>query len=178
MNTHSIGAVLIAAGLCFASVAQAQQRPFHAERHAERQFDQRADRRGGQEQHRDFRGDRRGADHRFDRRDHRRHERIEQRQAQRHFRRDHRPFYGHQAPPRAAWHGNHRGAWRGAGPRHDLHRGARLPQHYRGRHYIVNDWHARRLAPPPRGYHWVQTGPDYVLAAIATGVILQIMLGG
>lgn len=29
---------------------------------------------------------------------------------------------------------------------------------------------------PPRGYHWVQTGADYVLVAIATGIILQIIL--
>ena len=28
----------------------------------------------------------------------------------------------------------------------------------------------------PRGYHWVRSGDDYVLAAIATGVILQTLL--
>jgi Ni/Co efflux regulator RcnB len=33
-----------------------------------------------------------------------------------------------------------------------------------------------RLSAPPRGYHWVQTGSDYVLAGIATGVILQVIL--
>jgi len=41
---------------------------------------------------------------------------------------------------------------------------------------VVNDWRARHLSPPPRGYHWVQTGGDYVLVAIATGVILQLLL--
>jgi Ni/Co efflux regulator RcnB len=40
----------------------------------------------------------------------------------------------------------------------------------------VDDWRGHRLSAPPRGYHWVQTGGDYVLAAIATGVILQLML--
>ncbi|MES1163856.1 MAG: RcnB family protein, partial [Rhizobacter sp.] len=27
-----------------------------------------------------------------------------------------------------------------------------------------------------RGYHWVQTGGDYVLVAIATGIIASILL--
>ncbi len=29
----------------------------------------------------------------------------------------------------------------------------------------------------PRGYHWVQYGSDYLLVAIATGVIAQLILG-
>ena len=33
------------------------------------------------------------------------------------------------------------------------------------------------LSAPPRGYNWVQTGGDYVLVAIATGIIAQILLG-
>ena len=65
---------------------------------------------------------------------------------------------------------------RGAGPDHQFYRGDRLPPHYRGHVYVVNDWHKHRLSAPPRGYHWVQTGSDYVLVAIATGVILQILL--
>lgn len=67
---------------------------------------------------------------------------------------------------------------RGAGPDHDFHRGGRLPPEYRSRQYVVDDWRAHRLQQPPRGYHWVQTGGDYVLVAIATGVILQLILGG
>lgn len=65
---------------------------------------------------------------------------------------------------------------RGAGPRHDFRRGGRLPVEYRSRQYVVNDWRGHRLSAPPRGYHWVQTGGDYVLAAIATGIIAQIIL--
>ena len=65
---------------------------------------------------------------------------------------------------------------RGAGPRHDMRRGGRLAPEYRYSRYVVNDWRGRRLNAPPRGYHWVQTGGDYVLVAIATGVILQILL--
>ncbi len=65
---------------------------------------------------------------------------------------------------------------RGAGPNHDFRRGQRLPAEYRSRQYVVNDWRGHHLSAPPRGYHWVQTGGDYVLVAIATGVILQLLL--
>ena len=65
---------------------------------------------------------------------------------------------------------------RGAGPNHEFHRGDRLPVEYRHRHYVVEDWRGHNLGAPPRGYHWVQIGGDYVLVAIATGIILQLML--
>jgi Ni/Co efflux regulator RcnB len=65
---------------------------------------------------------------------------------------------------------------RGAGPQHDFRRGGRLPAEYRSRQYVVDDWRGHHLSAPPRGYHWVQTGSDYVLAAIATGVILELLL--
>jgi Ni/Co efflux regulator RcnB len=64
----------------------------------------------------------------------------------------------------------------GAGPDHAFYRGGRLPPEYRSRQYVVDDWRGHRLSAPPRGYHWVQTGGDYVLAAIATGVIASILL--
>jgi Ni/Co efflux regulator RcnB len=65
---------------------------------------------------------------------------------------------------------------RGAGPNRSFYRGDRLPYEYRHRNYVVNDWRSHNLSAPPRGYHWVQTGADYVLVAIATGIILQLML--
>jgi Ni/Co efflux regulator RcnB len=65
---------------------------------------------------------------------------------------------------------------RGAGPDHAFRRGGRLPQQYRSNQYVVNDWRGHHLTAPPRGYHWVQTGGDYVLVAIATGLILQLLL--
>lgn len=65
---------------------------------------------------------------------------------------------------------------RGAGPNQDFRRGDRLPPEYRGRYYVVDDWRGHRLSQPPRGYHWIQTGGDYVLVAITTGIILQILL--
>jgi Ni/Co efflux regulator RcnB len=65
---------------------------------------------------------------------------------------------------------------RGVGPDHGYYRGDRLPIQYRSRQYVVEDWRGHRLSAPPRGYHWVQSGGDYVLVAIATGVILQLLL--
>ena len=74
--------------------------------------------------------------------------------------------------------GDYRGPDRGpgAGPDHNFYRGGRLPAEYRDRQYVVDDWRGHRLSAPPRGYHWVQTGGDYVLVAIATGVIASILL--
>jgi Ni/Co efflux regulator RcnB len=65
---------------------------------------------------------------------------------------------------------------RGAGPRHDMRRGGRISNEYRGNQYVVNDWRGHHLSAPPRGSHWVQTGSDYVLVAVATGIIAQILL--
>jgi Ni/Co efflux regulator RcnB len=65
---------------------------------------------------------------------------------------------------------------RGAGPNHAFHRGDRIPVEYRHRNYVVDDWRGHHLSAPPRGYHWVQAGGDYVLVAIATGIILQLLL--
>lgn len=61
----------------------------------------------------------------------------------------------------------HRDHWR---------RGARISHDY-GQYYVVNDWHRhQRLYAPQRGYHWVQTGDDFALVAIATGIIASVML--
>ena len=65
---------------------------------------------------------------------------------------------------------------RGGGPRQDLRRGQKLSAEYRDNRYVVSDWKTRHLSAPPRGQHWVRAGNDYVLAAIATGVITQILL--
>jgi Ni/Co efflux regulator RcnB len=66
--------------------------------------------------------------------------------------------------------------WNGAGPDHSFRRGDRLPSRYRNHQYVVNNYREHHLRPPPRGYHWVQTGGDYVLAAIATGVIADLII--
>lgn len=72
--------------------------------------------------------------------------------------------------------GDHRDE-RGAGPGHAWHRGDRLPVEYRSRQYVVDDWRGHHLSAPPRGYHWVQSGNDYVLVAISTGIIMNFLLG-
>lgn len=77
---------------------------------------------------------------------------------------------GHRSPP------GHGRPMYGTGPQRGWHRGDRVPPQYRGRQYVVNDWRAHRLSAPPRGYHWVQYGADYMLIAIATGVIVQLIL--
>ncbi|MGF6602030.1 Ni/Co efflux regulator RcnB [Paraburkholderia sp. GAS448] len=63
-------------------------------------------------------------------------------------------------------------------PHNDWHKGERLPAEYRDRNYVVDDWRGHGLQPPPRGYQWVGVNGDYVLAAIATGVIANVLLTG
>lgn len=67
----------------------------------------------------------------------------------------------HHAP---AMHARH--DWRKGGhiARNDWNRGSRV------------DWHRHHLRQPPRGYEWRQVDGNYVLAAVATGVIASIML--
>jgi Ni/Co efflux regulator RcnB len=55
-------------------------------------------------------------------------------------------------------------------------RGDRLSGAYRDNTHEVSDWRGRHLRQPPRGYHWVQANNQYVLAAVATGVIAEIVL--
>jgi Ni/Co efflux regulator RcnB len=55
-------------------------------------------------------------------------------------------------------------------------RGDRLPDYYRESLGVV-DYRAYRLDPPPSGSHYVRDDHgDYLLVAIATGVILGVIL--
>jgi len=114
---------------------------------------------GADAQGRDDRGDRgeRGRDQKSERQDNRVQDRKNYRRNDAEFR-------------------NPRYEGRGGGPNHDYYRGGRLPNEYRSRQYVVDDWRGHNLRAPPRGYHWVQSGADYALVAIATGVILDLML--
>lgn len=91
------------------------------------------------------------------------HRRAEDRRDYRH---DHRP------PPRVVVAPD-RG--RGVGPRHDWYRGGYVAAPYRGYSYVVGDWRNHRLYAPPRGYQWIQYGGDYLLIAIGTGLIANIV---
>jgi Ni/Co efflux regulator RcnB len=57
----------------------------------------------------------------------------------------------------------------------EFHRGGYITREYRDRAYEV-DYREHHLSRPPYGHRWVQVGADYVLIAIATGVIANIIL--
>jgi Ni/Co efflux regulator RcnB len=94
-------------------------------------------------------------DDRYDRRDERRDDRYDRRDD----RRGYSGGYHHD-------NGRHNG-WRN---------GQRLPsQYYRNSNYYISDYGRYGLRQPPRGYRWVRADNDYVLAAIATGLIVQVL---
>ncbi len=62
------------------------------------------------------------------------------------------------------------------GPRHDHHPRWQRGHRYYGPTYVVRDYGHYRLRPPPRGYHWVRANNDYLLVAVATGIILDYAL--
>lgn len=162
MKTTLIASALLALSLTASGTALAQRgdhgndrddRNGYAQRHDNDRYDRaNIDRNRDRDRHDGPRGH-----GRYDRNDHARYDNA------RHYQRgDARNYY--------------RDDRRGGGPRHDLRRGQRLGHEYRGNRYVVSDWRARRLSAPPRGHHWVQAGNDYVLAAIATGLIAQVLL--
>lgn len=65
----------------------------------------------------------------------------------------------------------------GTGPDHQWVKGTRVPAQYRGKQYVVNDYQRHGLKKPGRGQQWVLHGADYMLVAVATGVIAQLVLG-
>ena len=113
------------------------------------------DRHGHYERGHDRRDDRRHRRH--DRRDHR----IVVRHAPRVIYRDRyvpRPVVVHRGPPR--WARGHR--YYGPGY---------------GRTYVVNDYYNYGLRRPPSGYYWRRSDAgDYLLVAIATGIIADLIL--
>jgi Ni/Co efflux regulator RcnB len=63
--------------------------------------------------------------------------------------------------------------------RHDYRRwerGQRLDARYRDNRYYVSDWRRHGLRAPPRGYRWHRVDDRYVLAAVATGVIMSVII--
>lgn len=60
--------------------------------------------------------------------------------------------------------------------KHDeWHKGAKIQQEDWNRGQQV-DWHAHHLRQPPRGYEWREVDGNYVLAAVATGVIASAII--
>ncbi|MDP1631487.1 MAG: RcnB family protein [Caulobacter sp.] len=131
--------------------------------------------------HYDRRDDRRD-DRRYDRRESRRDSRQDYRRDQRWDSRtrwnggQHNGYYynnqWHYGPPPTTYYGRP-----GYAPGHAAwRRGAYLPSYYRSRGYVVSDYGRYRLRPPPRGYYWYRDGNDFLLAAVATGLILDVII--
>lgn len=57
---------------------------------------------------------------------------------------------------------------------HTWRRGERLPPAYRASAYVIPDAAAYHLRPAPRGYYWVRVDDNAVLAAVATGVVVDV----
>lgn len=59
----------------------------------------------------------------------------------------------------------------------DYRRGERVEVVYLEPRYYVEDYHHHRLRQPPRGHRWVRTDDGrYLLVAVATGIIADILL--
>jgi Ni/Co efflux regulator RcnB len=70
-------------------------------------------------------------------------------------------YYGHYVQPRGY-------------VTHRWSRGERLPVAYYAPRYVVANYRDCGLRSPPVGYHWVRVNNDAVLAAVATGVVLDV----
>ena len=89
---------------------------------------------------------------------------------------------------RAEWrmyHGSRQGYWYAPGYgyqrvnpawRSTWRRGAYVPAPYR--RYYVQDWGYYGLRAPPPGYRWVYADGNFVLMALATGLIADVILNG
>lgn len=163
--TAAIAATLAVSSLGVASAAEAQSRGHHEQRQ-----DRRDDRR-------DDRGDRREErrDDRRDNRNDRREWRQDNRDDRREFRQDQRA-YGRWQQSQRRYNAGRYYAPRGYSQR-DWSYGQRMPSYYRSNQYVVNDYNRYGLRAPPRGYHYVRSGNDVVLAAIAGGLITAVIAG-
>lgn len=55
-------------------------------------------------------------------------------------------------------------------------KGQRLDARYRGNGYYVSDYRRHGLRAPPRGYRWQRVNDQYILAAVATGIIASVII--
>lgn len=151
MHKKALIIALMAVCMGTGSAAFAQSRDYRGEHDQRGQYGERNDR-----------YERHGRDDRFDR------DRHDNGHDSRHDNRRGDRYHG----PRGGYQGHD---YRPA-PRHHYRRGAYLEHQHRGSSYVVSDWRSRRLSAPPRGSHWVQANGDYLLVAIATGLITQVLL--
>ncbi len=114
-------------------------------------------------------------DHRYEQRDDRRDNRQDRRQDRQEYRQQQRAYDRWQRAERRY------NAPRYAPPRGYAVRtwsyGQRMPSYYRTNAYVVNDYNRYGLRAPPRGYQYVRSGNDVVLAAVAGGLITAVIAG-
>ena len=60
--------------------------------------------------------------------------------------------------------------------RHNWRKGGRIERADWNRGRRVADWQRRHLQRPARGYEWREVDGNYVMAAVATGLIASIIL--
>jgi Ni/Co efflux regulator RcnB len=71
---------------------------------------------------------------------------------------------------------------RGGNDRHDngqhrgWYKGGRIERNDWDRGERINDYHRYRLSRPPHGYEWRRVDNNYVLAAVAGGLIASVIL--
>ena len=152
-TTAALAALIAAGSMGVASAADAQSR---------------YDRQDRQEQRQDRRDDR------SDRRNDRQEWRQDNRDDRREYRQDVRAYDRWQRSERRYNAGRY-SAPRGYQVRQWSY-GQRLPSYY-SQGYVVNDYNRYGLRAPPRGYHYVRSGNDVVLAAVAGGLITAVIAG-
>jgi Ni/Co efflux regulator RcnB len=177
MKSNALAFAIAAASLGFSTLTLAQD---HDRRRAGREepartaqqvnpreiyrMDQRAEQRDARrEQRRENWLEERSEERRHDRRDDRWDKHGDVRQDSRHH--DARIFRGHD---NRVYYYNARSP--------DFRRGGYIPREFRNPQYRVMDYRTHHLSAPPRGHQWVQVGADYVLIAMATGLIAHIVL--
>ena len=154
MKTSAIVCAVLAGSFGLSSVAFAQDGRFDRGDRGERRHEQRADRNND-------RRDQRWDQHREARHDDRNDRRWQGAyQQQPHY---NQPRYVYQQP-------NYRAA-------HRFYRGGYLPYEYRQHGYYVSDWHTHPgLYAPPYGHQWVNVDGEFLLVALATGLIANALL--
>jgi len=71
----------------------------------------------------------------------------------------------YRAQPRVTYRQTYRPAYR------TWNRGDRFDYRYASNYRVIDDYRDYRLSAPPVGYHWVRSGDDAVLVALASGLI-------
>jgi Ni/Co efflux regulator RcnB len=126
---------------------------------------------------RDERRDERRDDRRDERRDEHRDDRHDNHWDNHHW--DNRPYDRWSQAPRSyapppLVYGYSYGAPRYGNGYSHWQRGQYVSPRYRS--YVIYDYGNYRLRPPPHGYRWVRADNDYLLVAIATGLIFDVII--